>query len=328
MTERTESRFARQISSLFYKNETGIALSLIVLMIIIGFVNIDFFASGNLLDVLRSCSYYFIVAAPLTCMLISCGIDLSFGSVASLGGLACGWGLTLLHLPIWLSVLLGLSVGALMGLFTSLLVVRLRLPAFITTLGLSYVINGFILIATGGKAVTGFISAFKVLGQGSLTGKLYWSIIIAVAFGVIFSILLNQTKFGREIYAVGGNQETARLAGINVAMVSVVSQLMLSVAAAGSGIIRASRFNSAQPTGGSGSELIIIAAVIIGGTSMSGGSGTITGSFLGCLLLAVINNGLVMMRVSSYWSNLIFGVILIAALTLDRFRQSRSSFAR
>lgn len=307
---------------LLAKNEIGTLLPLAILCVIIGIVNINFFAVDNLIDVLRTTSYSFIIAAPLTCLMISGGTDLTIGAVTSLGGTVCAWCM-LAGIPILPSILIAVLAGAVMGFLIAIIVVHYSLPAFIVTLGLQYAINGFILVTTGGIPVIGFAESFKTLGQGRL-GSIHWTIIIALIIGVFFHIMLTRTKFGRKVFAVGGNQETAKLAGINVKKVRFVIHIFVAMFAALCGVFMASRFNSAQPAAGTGTELTIMASVIIGGTSMFGGSGSVPGTFLGCLLLAVINNGLVLMRVSPFWQNLVFGTILVASLFIDKYRRSRS----
>ncbi len=309
---------------LVHRAEMGTILPLILLGIIIGIVNPSFFAAGNLIDVLRATSYTFIIAAPLTMLMISGGSDLTVGAVTNLGGVVVAWGMVKLGLPILPSIVLALIAGAICGLIKSLIVVRASLPAFIVTLGLQYVINGFVLVTTEGVPITGFPSEFKPLGQGRAILGIHWTILIAVILGIAIQILLNRTKYGRRLAAVGGNQETAKLAGINVSRTRFIVNIMVSVFAAFCGVLMASRFNSAQTGVGTGTEMTIMASVIIGGTSMMGGTGSVIGSLLGCLLLAVINNGLILMRVSSFWQNMIFGGILLASLFIDKYRRSRS----
>lgn len=312
-----------KVTSMFSRPEMGAVLPIIVMVVIIGIVNPNFFAARNLVDVLRATSYSFIIAAPLTCLFISGGSDLSVSAVTNLGGIVCGWAMANLGLPIPLAILITLAVGVICGLIKAGIVVKLALPPFIMTLGLQYVINGFVLVSTNGLPITGFSDSFKVLGQGRLLG-VYWTIIIAVIEGIIIHIMLTRTKFGRQICAVGGNQETAKLAGIDVNKTRTIVNVLVSVLAAFCGICMASRFNSAQTTVATGTEMTIMSSVIIGGTSMMGGSGTIIGSLLGCLLLAVINNGLVLMHVSSFWQNLIFGAILIISIIIDKYRREKS----
>lgn len=304
------------------KNEVGTLLPLLIMCAIIGIVNKDFFAFTNLVDVLRSTSYSFIIAAPLTCLMIAGGTDLTIGAVTSLGGVVCAW-FMLAGIPIWLSILLTMVVGGLFGVLKALIVVKGGLHPFIVTLGLQYALNGFILICTSGMPITGFDESFKIFGQGRAFGVVYWTIVVALVIGAAFHVILTYTKYGRTIYAVGGNEETARLAGINVRRTRFLINVYVSVFAALCGVFMASRFNSAQTAAGSGTELTIMASVIIGGTGMGGGAGSILGTFFGVLLLSVINNGLVLMHVSSYWQNFIFGTILVLSLFIDKYRRSR-----
>lgn len=312
------------VSALASKPEMGVVLPLIILLAVIGCVNSNFFAPANLIDILRSSSYTFIIAAPLTLLMISGGMDLSIAAATALGCVVCAWGIADFHIGIIPSVLLALAAGAVVGLIKAFLVVKLDLPAFIITLGLTKIINSFILVTTDGIAVSNLNNnAFKQLGQGKL-GSVYWTIIIAAVIGICMHILLRSTRFGREVAACGGNRETAKLAGINVARVRFTVEILVSVFAALCGVCMCSRFYSGQPAAGSGTELTIMASVIIGGTSMMGGTGSILGSFLGCLLLAVINNGLVLMRVSTNWQNMIFGIILVISLIIDKYRRSKT----
>ena len=303
--------------------ETGIILPLIILLIVIGSVNKDFFAVNNLIDVLRTVSYYFIIAAPLTCLVIAGCMDLSIGGVTALGGILCAWCINM-GFPLIFAIIAALLVGALVGFLNSRIVVKGKIHSFIATLGTSYVIKGFILITTLGLPVLGFKESFKVLGQGKMLDTVYWTIIAALAIMVIFHLLLSRMKFGRAIYAVGGNEETARLAGINVQNTRTTLYILVSCFSVLTGIFMASRFNSAQPSAGIGTELTILASIIIGGTSIQGGSGSIVGTFFGCCLLSVIKNGLILMHVSSYWIDLIFGAILIVSLFIDKYRRSKT----
>lgn len=312
------------LSAVVARPEMGVLLPMAILLIVIGCVNSDFFAFNNIIDILRSSSYTFIIAAPLTLLMISGGMDLSIASATALGCVVCAWGIADFRLGILPSILLALAAGALVGLIKAVLVVTFNLPAFIITLGLTKIVNSFILVTTDGIAVSDLnCPEFKQLGQGKL-GPVFWTIIIAVLIGVGMHVLLNNTRLGREIAACGGNRETAKLAGINVTKTRYIVEVLVSVFCALCGVCMCSRFYSGQTAAGSGTELTIMAAVIIGGTSMMGGTGTIWGSFLGCLLLAIINNGLVLMRVSTNWQNMIFGIILVISLFIDRYRRTKT----
>jgi len=303
--------------------ETGILIPLIILLIVIGSVNKDFFTIPNLIDVLRTVSYLFIIAAPLTCLVIAGCMDLSVGGVTALGGILCAWFINL-GLPLPLAIVLSLIIGGFVGFLNAQVVVKGKIHSFIATLGTSYVIKGFILITTLGLPVVGFDESFKVLGQGKMFDSIYWTIVLSIIIMIFFHLFLSRMKFGRAIYAVGGNEETARLAGINVQKTRTILYILVACFSILCGIFLASRFNSAQPGAGNGTELTILASIIIGGTSILGGSGTIFGMLIGCILLAVIKNGLIMMHVSSYWIDLIFGAILIVSLFIDKYRRSKT----
>lgn len=323
----TNKKGNKIVDTLMGRPETAVSGLLLILFIVIGVVNPKFFAMANINDVLRNTSYAFIIAAPITLQMISGGMDLTVGAVTSLGGVVCASCL-MAGLPAWLSIIIALLFGALIGLLKAFVTVTIGLQAFIATLGLRYVIDGAILVYTRGDPtlIGGASDAFKALGQGEI-GGVYISFIIAVIVGVVFQIILKNTRYGREVCAVGGNEETARLAGINVKKTRYIINILVSVFAAFVGVIYCARFNSAQPTIGSGTEMTIMASAIIGGASVGGGTGSLFGTFLGTLLVAVIKNGLVLMGVSSYWQNLVFGAILVFSLYLDKLRRQRSGGA-
>lgn len=313
----------KMISKLLQRSEAGAAISVLIISVFVGFINSGFYGIENIIDILRNASFSFIIACPLTLLLISGGTDLSTGSMTSLGGvvgavfLKSGWGV----IP---SILMAVLSGIIFGYIKSIIVVSGKLPAFITTLGLRYVIDGIILIYTLGDPIVGLGNQIKPLGQGKAFGVVYWSVIISLVVGVVFQIVLRKMRFGREVCAVGGNPETARLAGINIKKTSYIANILVSVFAGLVGVIYASRFNSAQPTIGTGTELTILASCIIGGASPGGGSGSMVGTFLGVLLLAVIKNGLVLVHMSTYWQNLVFGAVLIISLYVDKLRREKA----
>lgn len=314
------------IQMLATKNEIGTLLPLVIMCLIVTAINPNFIAFDNLMDIFRTTSFYLIAGAPLTYLLITADMDLSIGAVTALGGVACMFAMDA-GMPMIVCILLGLLAGVAVGIFKAWVIVDCELPALIVTLGIQYAVNGIVSITTKGMSISGATDNFKVLGQGRVFGKIYLTIIFAIVIAVIFQIVLSYTKYGRSLFAVGGNPETARLAGIPVKRRRREVHVMVSVFSALVGILMASRFASAQTTAGSGTELTVMAAVIIGGTSMFGGSGSVVGSILGCLLLAVISNGLVLIRVDSFWQNLIFGIILLISVAIDKYRQKLSSAA-
>ena len=295
---------------------------LLLIFIVVAFVNPVFFSSDNMIDMARTTSYTLMLAAPYTLLMILGNIDLTMGAMISFGGVLCAKCL-IAGMPIWLSIIITLVACAAIGMIKAFIIFFYNLPPFIITLGLQYMINGFILVWTGGVAVTGLPAEFKVVGQGSIFPgtRFYTTILIAIFVAILFYILLEKTKFGRCVCAVGGNRETAKIAGINTNFYLYTCHILVSVFAGIAGILYASRFSSAVTTIGTGKELNIIAATVIGGTSMFGGSGTIVGTVIGAFLFAVITNALIMLGVSTYWQNFVFGLILIIAIIMDKYRR-------
>ena len=302
------------------KNELGAVLPLAILLIVVAFINPNFFAARNVLDILRTASFSFIVAIPLTFLLSAQGMDLSVGAVTSLGGVVCAMALKA-SVPLPLAILLALAAGAAAGAINGILIIYSNLPPFIATMGTQYAFNGLIAIITQNLAISNFEGNFKVISQYKLFSLIPMPILYAVILGILAHILLVKTRFGREILAIGGNRETAYLAGIPVNKRRFAAYVATSIFAALAGVLIASRFASAQPAAGSGTELSIMAGVIIGGTSMFGGQGTVVGSALGCILLATITNALILMNVSTLWEKMIYGLILIVALYVNKYRR-------
>ncbi len=299
---------------------------LVLLCLIVLIINPSFFMTDNVVDMLRTSSYTLMIAAPFTLLMITGGLDLSMGAMISFGGvvaakvLVAGGGI----LPAILATVL---VCFVFGMIKSFIIVNLQLPAFIITLGLQYMINGLILVWTEGVNVSGLPANFKVIGQGSIFKgtRLFNTIIIAAIVAVVFYFLLEKTKFGRAVCAVGGNIETARTAGLRTRFYIYTCHILVSIFAGLTGILYASRFSTALTTIGTGSELNVIAATVIGGTSMFGGSGTMIGTVIGCILFAAITNALIMMGVSVYWQNFVFGLILIISIIIDKYRRSATA---
>ncbi len=312
------------LQTLVTKNEIGTLLPLVIMVLIVTIINPNFIMFDNLMDVFRTTSFYLIVGAPVTFLLICADMDLSIGAVTALGGVVCMFAMKS-GIPAIFCIILGLLAGGVVGIFKAWIIVDCELPALIVTLGIQYAVRGIVSITTKGMSVSGATEFFKVLGQGKAFGKIYITIIVALIIAVVFQLILSYTRYGRSLFAVGGNPETARLAGIPVRRRRRQVHTIVSVFAALVGIFMASRFASAQTTAGNGTELTVMAAVIIGGTSLFGGSGSVVGSILGCLLLSVISNGLVLIRVDSFWQDLIFGVILLISVAIDKYRQRLSS---
>jgi ribose/xylose/arabinose/galactoside ABC-type transport system permease subunit len=301
--------------------EVGIFIPLVVLCVGISLAKSSFYSQRNLILILQNMSYTGLIAVPMTYVFVAAGLDLSVGAVAGLGGVVAGLAMQA-GVPTALAVVLGLLAGLVVGLANGLVIVRLGIPSFIMTLGMMNVARGIIYILTEGEPVYPLPKAFSDFGSDTWL-KLPYSVLILLAVAAAADFVLRKTTYGRAIYAVGGNEEVARLAGIRVSAVKISAYAIVAVASAGAGILLASRLGSAAAAAGQGWEMLSISAVIIGGTSMFGGVGTILGVMIGAAIMAVLSNGMVLVGVSPYWQNVVLGVIMVLAVGLDHFRRSR-----
>lgn len=301
--------------------EMSMFLCLLIILIIIGIGNPSFFGADNLVNIVRSCSFIFLIGISMTFVLITAELDLSVGSILAMGGIISSMAIKA-NMPIVISILIGLLYGIAMGFLNGLLVVKAKIPSLIVTLGTMYIGRGLVLIVTQGAPIYPLPDAFNAIGQGE---SLFIPnvVLIAVVLAILAHITLKYTKFGRSVYAVGGNKETSRLSGINIDFVRISVYLLTGFASALAGILMASRLGSGQPNAGTGYELLVIAAVIIGGTSLFGGAGSILGTAIGALLMSVIQNGMVLLKISAYWHNLVVGVIIILAVGFDQYRRHK-----
>lgn len=309
------------LKSILKAKETGILIILIILSIAIQLNNSIFFSFSNVMDIFRNTSYTLIIAIGMTFVLIAKGLDLSVGSLLALCGLISALFMQRGY-PISLSILIGLGLGAIIGCFNAFCVVKLKIPAMIATLGTMYMSRGLVLVATKGQSIFPLPDAFTKFGKGSIIG-IPNVVILALILAVAANFILNKTTYGRKVYAIGGNPETAGFAGINVARITGSVYIISGVMAALSGIMTASRMGSGQPSVGDGTEMIVITAVIIGGTSLNGGAGTILGTVLGALLMNVLSSGMNLVGVSAYWQKFVMGLIIIIAVGLDQYQRSK-----
>ncbi len=308
-----ESRF---LQSLLRSKESAILLALAIMVIVIALVAPRAFLSGmNIYQVSRQVSFVAIVALGELFVILTGGIDLSVGSVMGWSGMAAAWAMTL-GVPWGLAFLIGVLAGVAMGAINGALIAWVRIPPFIATLGMLQFAYGNVLGLTKGWPITSLPKSFLWVAQGSLLG-LPVPVWIALVIAVVAHVALTYTAFGRRTYAIGGNEQATFLSGINVDGIKFVLYMISAGCAAVSGIILASRFSSAQPDTGKGWELDAIAAAVIGGTSLAGGSGSVLGVVIGACIMAVLRNGLVLMKVSPYWHISIIGVVIVLAAILD-----------
>jgi ribose/xylose/arabinose/galactoside ABC-type transport system permease subunit len=308
--------------------ESGIAIPLVLLVVVVSVVNPVFLDIDNLLNIARQISFVFIIGIAMTFVLIGAGLDLSVGSVLALGGVICGIVLRALMLvmPLWIAIviaiLLGIIMGVVTGIFNGTVVTRFKIPSLIVTLGMMYIARGIVQVLTRGNPVYPFPDEFNNLGQGYLLGVPN-VVYVAVVLGIVAHVALTQTAWGRAVFAVGGNMETARLSGINVVKVLTSVYVLCGIASAISGVLTAARLASALANAGTGMELQVIAACIIGGTSMFGGSGSILGTLIGAAFMSIIANGMILMKISVYYQSVVIGAIIILAVGIDQFRRRR-----
>ena len=295
-------------------------IGLIVFSVIVAFINSRFMTTSNILNILRQTSINAVIATGMTFVILTGGIDLSVGSILGFSGAVAAMMLasgvdSIIAIPV--ALIVGLVVGALNGVLIS----KGKLQPFIVTLATMTMLRGATLVFTDGKPIgTGFEANSKLFawfGNGYVRGIPVPIIVIIVTF-LVALFVLTQTKIGRYVYALGGNEEATKLSGISTDKVKIFVYAISGMMAALAGIIITSRLSSAQPTAGSGYELDAIAAVVLGGTSLAGGTGTIVGTMIGALIIGVLNNALNLMDVSSYFQMLAKGSVILLAVLLDR----------
>ena len=296
----------------------GILPILILIVAVFGFIAPNFFTDANLLNITRQASINIVLAAGMTFIILTGGIDLSVGSM--LGATAVVAMVTSLNPALAaFAVPLALLAGLLMGLFNGALVAWAGLPPFIVTLGTYTALRGAAYLFADGTTVINSDISFEWIGNGYL-GPVPWLIIIAFAVIAVCWFILRRTTLGVHIYAVGGNMQAARLTGIKVGVVLLFVYAMSGLLSGLGGLMSASRLYSANGNLGVGYELDAIAAVILGGTSFVGGIGTITGTLIGALIIATLNNGMTLMGVSYFWQLVIKGAVIIIAVLIDKYR--------
>jgi len=300
--------------------DQGALIALVLLVAGISIISPEFRTGSNFLSLLRQSSINGLIAFGMTCVILTDAIDLSVGSVLALSTVLCA-GMISSGVPAGAAMLLALAIGTVLGAVSGLLVTKGRLQAFIATLITMTVFRGATMIYTGGKPISNLGDSFvlKLLGRGNFYRVPIPAILLLLIFAG-FYFLLNKTTFGRAVYATGSNWKCAKLAGINIHRTKIIVYAISGFMSALSGLILLSRLGSAQPQLGDGFELDAIAAVALGGTSMSGGRGKIYGTLIGVLIIAVLNNGLNILGVSSYYQDVIKGFVILIAVLSDRKR--------
>ena len=300
----------------FFRDNAGILVGLAVTAVVISIINSDFLSTQNLLNVLRQVSTNMFIAIGMTLVIILAGIDLSVGSIMALAGVVTGGLIAFNGVPIWVAVFAGLLIGVIFGLINGYFTAYKFMPAFIVTLATMNIARGAAYVYTDGKPIRVMSDEFNFIGSGYV-GLIPVPVIYMLVIVVIVSLIMNRTKLGRYMYAVGGNIEAARYSGIDTKRVQLFAYTLSGFLAAFSGIVLASRMFSGQPTAGMGAELDAIAAVVLGGTSMAGGRGRIGGTVIGVLIIGVLSNGMNLMGINSFWQYIVKGIVILIAVYVD-----------
>lgn len=296
----------------------GPLLGLIILVVIVSILNPSFLEPLNILNLLRQVAINALIAFGMTFVILTGGIDLSVGAILALSS-ALTAGMMVSGIDPILAILIGCILGGLMGTVNGLLITKGKMAPFIATLATMTIFRGLTLVYTGGNPITGLGDnyLFQLFGRGYFLGIPVPAITMIVTFVVLF-IILHKTPFGRKTYAIGGNEKAALISGIKVPNVKIMIYSLSGMLAALAGAILTSRLNSAQPTAGTSYELDAIAAVVLGGTSLSGGKGRIFGTLIGALIIGTLNNGLNLLGVSSFYQMVVKGIVILIAVLLDR----------
>ncbi|WZL75054.1 ABC transporter permease [Clostridiaceae bacterium 35-E11] len=315
----------KQAKKIFEKY--GIYFIFVSMVIAMSILSPAFLKVGNLLNVVRQISVIGLIAMGVTMIIITTGIDLSSGSVLALAAVVAAsfaqrsdWAAamypSLTGLPVIVPILAGLLVGVACGFVNGTIIAKTKIPPFIATLGMMTAARGLALLYSDGRPVSSLTNSYNFIGQGKIFG-IPFPILILLVMAMFSHILLKNTKFGKYIYAIGGNENAAVVSGINVSKYKIMLYTYAGMLAGLAGIVLSSRISSGQPGLGVAYELDAIASAVIGGTSLSGGIGTIPGTMVGALIIGVLNNGLDLLNVSAYWQQIIKGVIIVGAVILD-----------
>ncbi len=307
------------MKKVFQIKEIGILIILLVLMGFLGITTHSFLTSENLLTALLNISFIAIMAFGETMVIITAGIDLSVGSMLGISSVVIALLLHDYHMAMFPAIISGLAIGTIMGFINGVLVTKIKLPPFIATMGMLSVGRGLAYVLTGGWPISPFPEAFTNIGQGKIF-SIPNPVIFMIVLAIVSHIFLKYTVIGRRIYAVGGNADAARLSGVKVDKILILVYAIAGFFAGISGFLMTAWLGVGQANAGQGYELDVIAAAVIGGTSLMGGEGTILGTILGAAIMGILRNGLILLGVSSFWQQVAIGVVIIFAIAFDRLR--------
>lgn len=295
----------------------GIMVVLLILCIIVSLATDKFLTSGNIISVLRQISINTYIALGMTLIIILGHIDLTVGAVVAMCGTLTVGFIVNQGLPVELAIIGGVLLGVLFGFINGVIVSTFKVPSFIITMAMMNVANGIAYVYSGGQSTRITDGFFISIGTGYLFSLIPLPVLYMILLIIVISFLLVKTRFGVYVYAIGGNREAARLSGIPIRKIEIIVFTLSGLLSAFAGLVLASRMYSGQPSVGSGYEMDAIAACVLGGTSMAGGKGSISGTVLGAMVIGIISNGLNLIGVSSYWQLIVKGIIIATAVILD-----------
>lgn len=302
----------------------GVFFILVIEFLIFSLASKSFLTLGIILSVGRQMSFTGIAAIGMTLVMLTGGIDISVGSMLAMAGVLCAKLSADVGLPLWIAVVITLLIGALFGLINGAAVTRLHIPALIATLATQTILKGIAYLLTNAVPVKNLSATYKFLGQGYIFGVIPVPLIITVALYVLAWWYLDKTYLGRRVYLSGGNEEAARLSGINTKWTITGTYVFSGVFAAIAGVLMAARLGSGQPSVGSGFEMDVITATVLGGISVNGGKGKVVNVFVGACIMGVLANGMTMLNINQYLQWIINGLVLLFAVTMSNLRKSSS----
>lgn len=300
-----------------FRSNIGIIAVLIIMCLIVTLATDKFLTANNIISVLRQISINTYIALGMTLVIILGHIDLSVGAIVAMSGTLTVGFIVNQGMPIIPAIILGLLIGTAAGLITGLIVSTFHVPAFIITMAMMNVCKGVAYVYSGGQSTRIKDDFFVAIGTGYLFNTIPLPVVYMIILIIVFSFLLSKTKFGTYVYAIGGNREAAKLSGVPIKKVEIIVFTVSAFLSAFAGLVLCSRMYSGQPSVGDGYELDAIAACVLGGTSMSGGKGRISGTVFGAMVIGIISNGLNLIGVSSYWQLIVKGLIIACAVLLD-----------
>lgn len=318
MTTMNESKTSKGFQLSQITQKLGPLLGLVILIIIVSVLNPSFLEPLNILNLLRQVSINALIAFGMTFVILTGGIDLSVGSILALSSAFVANMMVAGFDPI-LAIIIGCLLGGVMGMINGLMITKGKMAPFIATLATMTIFRGLTLVYTDGNPITGLGDSltFQLFGRGYLLGIPVPAITMVITFAILW-VILHKASFGRKTYAIGGNEKASIVSGIKVSRVKIMIYSLAGMLAALAGAILTSRLNSAQPTAGTSYELDAIAAVVLGGTSLSGGRGRIVGTLIGALIIGTLNNGLNLLGVSSFYQMVVKGIVILIAVLIDR----------